>query len=375
MNKISNPNQSKIQINNLSAKIQANQLAISQALNEVIQSGFTILGPAVKNFESRFAEYIGTKHCISLANGTDAIELGLRSLGVKNQSIVATVANAGMYTTTATLAIGATPFFMDVDVASRNTTLSEVKRAIDAGVHAVVVTHLYGLPASDIQSIAAICSRSGVPLLEDCAQAHGAEIAGRKVGTFGDAASFSFYPTKNLGALGDGGAVTTNRSDIADRVSRLRQYGWGAKYHVEMAGARNSRLDEMQAAILSVFLPKLGEWNKRRQEIAARYYNEITHPDILSPNPADGNSVAHLYVIQSPNRDSLKDHLSNLGIASDIHYPIPDYRQALFEGRFSNVRLPNTEILCEQTLTIPCYPELSDQEVNQVIQAVNEWKK
>jgi dTDP-4-amino-4,6-dideoxygalactose transaminase len=212
-----------------------------------------------------------------------------------------------------------------------------------------------------------------VPLLEDCAQAHGAQVNGKRVGTFGDAASFSFYPTKNLGALGDGGAVVTNSPSLAEKVGLLRQYGWTAKYSVEAPGARNSRLVEMQAAILSAFLPHLDDANARRREISARYSTLIRHPHIALPQKGGADYVAHLYVIRSRQRDGLREHLSQLNIASDIHYPIPDYRQPVFGERYIKICLQNTECLAREILTLPCYPEMSDEEVDCVVAAVNGW--
>ena len=363
-----------MQINNLSARIFKYKQKIKNATDGVIESGWLVLGPAVKRFEQSFAGYLGAAHCISLANGTDAIELALRALGVEQGDSVATVANAGMYTTTAMLAIGAEPFFLDVDMASRNTTLAEVERALAAGVKAVVVTHLYGLAVPQIRQIAECCARQGVPLLEDCAQAHGARVGGQRVGTFGDAASFSFYPTKNLGALGDGGAVVTSNGVVAEKVARLRQYGWTTKYQVEVGGARNSRLDEMQAAILSVFLPDLDGANARRRDIAAQYSAAIVHPEVSLPAQAGEEYVAHLYVLQSARRDALRAHLRDCEITADVHYPIPDYRQPLFGNRFESVRLENTERLSREILTLPCYPEMTDAQIEQVVSAVNAWR-
>lgn len=361
-------------INDLGARISGYENKLKAAIGQVIESGWLVLGPEVKRFEQSFAAYLGTAHCISLANGTDAIELALRALGVERADRVATVANAGMYTTTALLAIGAEPFFLDVDLTSRNTTLAEVERALAAGVKAVVVTHLYGMAVPQIRQIADCCARQGVPLLEDCAQAHGARAGGQRVGTFGDAASFSFYPTKNLGALGDGGAVVTGNGAVAEKVTRLRQYGWTTKYQVEVSGARNSRLDELQAAILSVFLPDLDTANARRREIAARYSAKIAHPDVSLPAQAGEEYVAHLYVVQSAQRDALRAHLRDCDIAADVHYPIPDYRQPVFGNRFESVRLENTERLSREILTLPCYPEMTDAQVGQVIDAVNAWQ-
>jgi len=262
---------------------------------------------------------------------------------------------------------------MDVDLDTHVVTLASVQQAIEAGAKAVVVTHLYGLAVPDIKAIAAYCAAHKVALLEDCAQAHGAERDGQRVGTFGDASSFSFYPTKNLGALGDGGAVVTNSAAIAQRVAQLRQYGWSSKYCVELAGARNSRLDEMQAAILSEFLPHLDEGNARRREIAQRYRNEIQHTEVSHAQDAGLASVAHLYVIKSPKRDALQQHLRQAQIASDVHYPIPDYKQPVFGEQFAGLSLANTEQLASLILTLPCYPEMSDAEVGNVIAAVNGW--
>jgi dTDP-4-amino-4,6-dideoxygalactose transaminase len=361
-------------INDLSLRIRANEQAIHSAINNVIASGWLVLGPSVKKFEASFAEFLGANHCVTLANGTDAIELGLRALGVKSGDSVATVANAGMYTTTALLAIGAEPFFLDVDLETRNTTLDEIVRAVNSGVNAVVVTHLYGLATPEISRIAQYCEKNGVKLLEDCAQSHGAKVDGQCVGTFGDAASFSFYPTKNLGALGDGGAVVTNQAGIAERVACLRQYGWTDKYRVEFTGARNSRLDELQAAILTSFLPELDSHNSRRRSIAERYSRRIRHPHVILPKSIGQEYVGHLYVIRSPMRDSLRAHLKSLDIASDVHYPIPDHQQPVFGQRFSHLRLPNTEQLATEILTLPCYPEMTEAQAEEVIVGVNSWR-
>lgn len=367
-------NQNPVQINDLTARIRANTEAIKLATSRVIDSGWLVLGPEVRRFEQAFAEYLGTTHCISVANGTEAIELALRALGIRQGDTVATVANAGMYTTTALLAIGANPHFLDVDLETRNATLAEVERALAEGVKSVVVTHLYGLAAPEIGQIAKRCAEMGVPLLEDCAQAHGARVDGQRVGTFGDAASFSFYPTKNLGALGDGGAVVTKNGAVAEKVERLRQYGWTTKYQVEIGGARNSRLDEIQAAILSVFLPTLDATNVRRREIASLYTTKIEHSDVNLPHVGKEDYVAHLYVLRSAGRDSLREHLRESGISAEVHYPIPDHQQPLFGNRFDLISLKNTEQLSKEILTLPCYPEMSDAQVEQVAARINMWR-
>lgn len=362
------------QINDLSAKVGAYRDQIRSSIDRVLARGWFVLGPEVEQFEKAFASYLGASHCVGLANGTDAIELALKAIGVGPGDRVATVANAGMYATCAMLAIGAEPHFMDVDVETHLVTLAEVTRAIDAGVKAVVVTHLYGLAVPEIAAIAAYCAQKNVPLVEDCAQAHGAQVDGRHVGTFGSVSSFSFYPTKNLGGIGDGGAVVTSEKKLNDTLRMLRQYGWTAKYAVSMGGARNSRLDELQAAVLSTLLPYLDDANQRRREIAARYTAQIRCPGVSVPLPSGKNYVAHLYVIRSPKRDALREYLRQHEILSEVHYPIPDHRQALFNDRFASMNLQNTELLASEILTLPCYPELGDAALDHVIATINGWR-
>ena len=362
-----------ILLNNLTLKITENHLLLLDSIKKVLSSGWVILGPEVEIFEDKFAGYLNAKHCIGVANGTDAIELALKSFNINKSDMIATVANAGAYTTNAILAIGAKPFFLDVDSETFNTTTDEIYRAIKSGVKAVVVTHLYGLAIQEIDEIAKLCSKHGVYLLEDCAQSHGAKVNNKFTGTFGDAAAFSFYPTKNLGALGDGGAVVTNSTEISTKVQGLRQYGWSSKYKIEMLGARNSRLDEMQAAILQIFLPNLDLMNEKRRQIAKRYSNEIKNTLVVTPKNIAENYVAHLYVIKSKQRNALKEHLKSKQIASDIHYPIPDHRQPFFGTQYKDLILKNTEELSNIILTLPCYPEMPEKDVEKVISTVNEW--
>ena len=362
-----------LQINNLQARVRAHHGLIIEATQRVVSSGYFILGPEVKNFEMMFSEYLGSEHCIGLANGTDAIEIGLRSLGIKRGDVVATVSNAGMYATTAILAIGAIPFFMDVDLDTMLVSFGEVERAIKAKVQAIVVTHLYGLAIPKIGAIAALAKISEVPLLEDCAQAHGAMHNGKRVGTFGDVGSFSFYPTKNLGALGDGGAICVKDNDVAELAKRLRQYGWKEKYSVQLLGARNSRLDEIQAAVLSGFLPLLDISNSKRREIAKTYNTGIKNPNIICNKNYGEGYVAHLFVVRSKERDSLKEHLLSSAIMSDVHYPIPDHKQMAIVGLNKGLRMSNTEMLSKEVLTLPCYPEMSSAEVKIVMDAANSW--
>ncbi len=359
-------------INNISVKVNDLRGTIEQSVKRVLDRGQFILGPEVKSFETNFKNYIGVPFCSTVGNGTDAIELALRALGIKAGDHVATVANAGFFTSLALNSIGALPFYLDVDLETSLVSLSEIKRAIHAEVKAIVITHLYGRAIPYISEIIDLCEAANIFVLEDCAQAHGALIHDRKVGSFGNVATFSFYPTKNLGALGDGGAIVCKNEKLAATIEKLRQYGWGSKYCIEISGARNSRMDEIQAAILNDFLPHLDDWNQQRRDIATQYSKLISH-SLVNVRPLSGkDDVVHLYVIRCKKRELLRRHLENQMIATDIHYPIPDYRQPSFEGKFNNP-LPNTEQLSEEILTLPCYPGMTKQEVQEVICAVNSW--
>jgi dTDP-4-amino-4,6-dideoxygalactose transaminase len=300
----------------------------------------------------------------------------MRAAGVGAGDSVVLAANTGMYSTGAAISTGAHPVFADVDGVHGLLTAPSVERAIDgvaATPKAVVVTHLHGRLAA-MDSIAALCRERGIMLVEDCAQAHGAAgVDGRKAGAYGDLATFSFYPTKNLGAVGDGGAVVCRDEALATRVRRLRQYGWSRKYVNEIAHGRNSRLDELQAALLDLFLPDLDARNSRRRDIANRYSTSIRHPGIRVPAAAGDGYVAHLYVVQCAQREALAAHLSALGVATDVHYPVPDHRQPVHGTRFDGVSLPETERLCREVLTLPCFPELEDDEIERVIAACNTW--
>jgi len=362
-----------IPVNSLARHIEPLKNALATAASTVVGSGYYVLGPNVNAFETAFADYCGVDHCITVANGTDALELSLRALGVAATDRVVVVANAAMYGTSAVLACGAEPEFIDIDPESATMDPAQLEAVlIKGGIKAVIVTHLYG-QLSDIEKIAALCRTYDVGLVEDCAQAHGARNATGLAGSFGDIASFSFYPTKNLGALGDGGAVVTRRAELAERVRMLRQYGWTRKYTNGIAGGRNSRLDEIQASMLLLMLPHLDDWNQRRRSVADRYRAGINNPKIQLNSSSGLSYVAHLYVVRSEARAELQQHLADLGIQTDIHYPIPDHKQPCHNGRFDSVKLPCTERDCATVLTLPCFPELSDAEVNRVIDACNQF--
>lgn len=348
--------------------------AIHKAVADCIDSGWYILGRNVAEFEHEFAEYIGTDFCIAVANGTQALELALRSADIKENDEVVTTANAGFYSTCAIMACGSAPVYADININDYTMDPISLGTIITEKTKAVILTHLYG-KIGNVSAISKICSTNGIRLIEDCAQAHGAEKYDKKAGSFGDCACFSFYPTKNLGAMGDGGAITTSSAGLAEKIRQLRQYGWNKKYIVDVPSGTNSRLDEMQAAILRVKLRYLDEWNERRREIAARYGNGISHAAIIAvPQEFSGDYVAHLYTVRTKYRDSLMGHLKTIGIPTDIHYPVPDYRQKPLAAQFAQVTLPVTEEVCSQVLTLPCFPEMTTAETDLVIAAINNWR-
>lgn len=336
------------------------------AVERVIGSHHYILGKEVAKFESEFAAFVGVNHCVSLGNGTDALVLALRAVGVERGDLVALVANAGFYGSAAVHAIGATPFYVEVDDISLTMSVDALKTALSYRPKAIVVTHLYGQMAA-IEEIATLCRATNTKLIEDCAQSHGAIKHNKRAGSFGDIAAFSFYPTKNLGALGDGGAVTTNCEALAKKVKALRQYGWSTKYAVEARYGLNSRLDEIQAAVLREKLPHLDIQNAHRRRIAQRYSNAFTDLPLRCPQAEGEDYVAHLYVVRSTNRSDLRCFLHANGVSTDVHYPIPDHLQPAYQQARSAQGLPVTEDACSSALSLPCFPGMIDTDVDYVI--------
>jgi aminotransferase EvaB len=365
---------SMIPMNDLRRQTEAMRGEIDRVVADVISSGWYVLGPHVSAFEEEFALFCGVRHVIGVANGTEALELALRAVDRGRGKEVITVANAGMYSTVAILATGAIPIFADIDPSSLTMSPESLKFNIGARTAAVVVTHLYGRLA-DMSSLMDVADNHGVPVIEDCAHAHGAERDGRKAGTFGTVGCFSFYPTKNLGALGDGGAVLTNDERLAANLRSLRQYGWHAKYQADRPYGRNSRLDELQAAVLRLKLPHLDAWNARRRDIIGRYRNAAGDA-VRIPDASGSDHVGHLCVARSPRRTALQDALKHDGIATDIHYPVPDHRQEALKGIIPNtVCLPVTEAAAAEILTLPCFPELSEEEVARVCRGLTRFAR
>jgi dTDP-4-amino-4,6-dideoxygalactose transaminase len=361
------------------ASYLAHKREIDEAIRQTLDSGWYILGKQTIAFEREFAEYLGAKHCVGVANGTDALHLALRACGVGAGDVVITVSHTAVATVAAIEMAGASPLLVDIDPASFTINPESVEGAIKSWrgkgkIKAVMPVHLYGHPA-DMQAITAIARRYDLKIIEDCAQAHGVTINGVKVGTFGDAAGFSFYPTKNLGALGDGGAVVTNDSEISERTRLLREYGWRERYVSDVAGF-NSRLDEMQSAILRVKLKYLDEENARRREIARTYDWRLAATPLRLPQCQSGmEHVYHQYVVRSDERDRLRECLRERGIGALVHYPAPVHLQPAYRDRIAIHRdaLPITEQAARQVLSLPMHPFLTDAEIERVCETISGW--
>ena len=352
------------------ASFTAHEIEIRAAIERVLNSGSYILGTEVERFEKELAEYLGGGLTIGVANGTDAIELALRAVGVRPGDLVATVANTVSATVAAIQQIDALPLFVEIDDATMlmSPDSLEVTLAEQGGrVKAVVPVHLYGNPA-DMNRIMPICESHGARVVEDCAQAHGAAIDGRRVGTFGDIAAFSFYPTKNLGALGDGGAVFTRSGELDEEVRLLRQYGWRTRYVSEIPG-RNSRLDEIQAAVLRAKLPSLDEENAHRSMLAARYLEKLADSELKLPVVRHGTSpVWHQFTVRTSTRDDLRSKLADDEISSATLYPVPIHHQPAYLDLAVN--LPVSERACREVLCLPCHPAINAEDVDRVCSVI-----
>lgn len=362
-----------LKISLFSAQVANSSLEIYPAIKRVLDSHWYILGNEVAEFEREFADYCGTSHCIGVANGTDALELGLRACGVTAGDEVLLAANAGFYGSTAVRSINAIPLYVDVDPLSLTLSASNFLQSLELySPKAIIITHLYGQLA-DVETIVQIAEKNGIAVIEDCAQAHGAQKNGKRAGSYGTVGCFSFYPTKNLGALGDGGAVVSDDDEIAVQLQKLRQYGWGSKYQVVTPGGRNSRLDEIQAAILRLKLPHLDEWNIQRRDIAKQYNLAFQNLPVQLPPSTGEDYVAHLYVLQVNNREAFRDFLGRLNIATDVHYPITDHLQPIYMDETSTWVLPVTEKACDTVVTLPCFPGLTEEQVEYIIRAVKSY--
>jgi len=345
------------------------------ATERVLRSGWWVLGKEVQSFESKWANKVGSPFCVGVGNGMDALEIGLRALGIGPGDEVITTPMTAFATVLAIFRCGAQPVLADIDPSNAMLYAESIQRCISVKTKAVLIVHLYG-QAAPMDTLVDLCTSSKLYLLEDCAQAHGAKWDGKFIGTFGEFAGWSFYPTKNLGAIGDAGALTTQNEQIFDMARRLRNYGQSERYfHPELG--MNSRLDEIQAALLQERIAYLDEWTQLRRHIALRYVSEINNPYVNSmPLPTDPERhVHHLYVLTSAYRNQLSTYLKDQGIENLVHYPVPIHQQKpCLELRKDPGGLANAEAHAQICLSIPCNPFLSDSEVSNVIETVNRFK-
>jgi dTDP-4-amino-4,6-dideoxygalactose transaminase len=342
---------------------------LDEALRRVASSGWFVLGPEVEAFEAEWAAFVGTSGCVGVGNGLDALTLALRAMDVGPGDEVIVPGMTFVATWLAVTATGATPVPVDVDPETSNLDASLLEAAVSPRTRVVVPVHLFGRPASMV-AILAIARRHGLRVLEDAAQAHGARVGGRRAGSLADAAAWSFYPSKNLGAMGDAGAVTSDDPQLLERVRLLRNYGSQERYRHETAGV-NSRLDEVQAAVLRAKLPHLDEWNSRRAGIAAAYLRGLAGSGLeLPPVPAPGEHSWHLFVVRHPERDRIRRDLAEAGIQTLIHYPTPPHLQhAYAELGLARGSLPRSESQAERGLSLPIGPHLGAADVELVVAA------
>ncbi|QTE29862.1 DegT/DnrJ/EryC1/StrS family aminotransferase [Pengzhenrongella sicca] len=360
-----------VPFNDLSRSIAGSRAELVASFAAVLDSGWLVQGPQHDAFERELAAYVGVTHALGVACGTDALELALRAVMPAGKKTVVTAANCGAYTLTAARRAGFGVRFGDIDPVTLCLDPEAVTEAIDDSVGVVVVTHLYGR-AADVKALRLVCDPRGIAVVEDCAQALGATGQDGRVGALATAAAVSFYPTKNLGALGDGGAVLTSSDAVAVAVRELRQYGWRGKYTIATDGGRNSRLDEVQAAILRNRLPGLDAANARRRAIISAYAARSSARVRVLDASGQGH-VGHLAVVLCEDRDLLRAHLAALRIRTDIHFPVPDHRQPAFAREFAAVDLPVTEWAAERILSVPNFPELTTTEVERVCAALESF--
>lgn len=346
---------------------------ITSSVQKVLERGWYILGEEVSLFEQEFAKYCGTKHCIGVANGLDALKIILNAYGIKAGDEVIVPANTYIASILAISQNGATPVLVEPQIDSYNIDPIEIERHITSKTKAILVVHLYG-QCADMERIKGIAKKFDLKIIEDAAQAHGAYYGPKRVGNLGDAAGFSFYPGKNLGAFGDGGAITTNDDFLAEKMKALRNYGSQQKY-INMYKGFNSRLDEVQAAILRIKLKGLDEDNQRRREIANLYLSKINNPSMILPSimKDDISHVWHLFVVRTKNRNKFKQYLAECGIETLIHYPIPPHKQQAFE-EWNEQSFPITEQIHSEVLSLPLSPVLQEVEVQKIINAINSYE-
>lgn len=344
---------------------------LKEAFNRVLDNSWYIAGNEDKEFESEFAKFIGVKNCIGCGNGLDSLMLSLRALGIGAGDEVIVPSNTYIATALAVSYVGATPVLTEPNIETFNIDVNRIEKKITKRTKAIIPVHLYGQPC-DMDRIMEIAKRYGLFVVEDCAQAHGAKYKGKRVGTFGNLSGFSFYPGKNLGALGDAGAVVTDSYELADKVRALGNYGSDYKYHHIYKGY-NSRLDEIQAAFLRVKLPHVDRMNAERRRIAGRYLNEITNPQIKLPKVADNvEPVWHIFAIMCEKRNELSSYLKDCNIQTNMHYPTPIHLQEAYkELEIRKTELCVAEKISDMELSLPMYYGLSDAQISYVVDRIN----
>jgi dTDP-4-amino-4,6-dideoxygalactose transaminase len=355
---------------NPQAQYLAHQDEIDRVILQVLNKGWYILGDEVKTFEAEFAGHVGVRHGVGVGSGTDAIHLALRACEIGQGDEVITVSHTAVATVSAIESAGATPVLVDIEPDFYTIDPARLKAAISSKTKAIVPVHLYGQTA-DLTPILDIAQHHGLRVFEDCAQAHGALYRGRRVGSYGDISCFSFYPTKNLGAIGDGGILVTDDAALAERALLLRQYGWVERYVSSIQGW-NSRLDEVQAAVLRIKLPYLDGDNARRADLADEYDEHLAGLDLVLPRRRpDTQHVFHLYVVRSPRRDELQTYLKSRGIGALVHYPVPVHLQPAYHNRLrGSDNLPETERAAREVLSLPMYPELAQEQLQTVVSEI-----
>jgi dTDP-4-amino-4,6-dideoxygalactose transaminase len=357
---------------NPKAQYLAYKTEIDEAIQRVLDKGRYILGEEVRNFEAEFASFVGVRNGIGVGSGTEALHVALAACQIGPGDEVITVSHTAVATVAAIELMGATPVLVDIEPGFYTLDPGQLRSMITDHTRAIIPVHIYGQPA-DLDPIMNIAREKNLLVIEDCAQAHGAAYRGQRVGSFGDIACFSFYPTKNLGALGDGGMVVTNDAELAERARLLREYGWAERYVSHVAGW-NSRLDEMQAAILRIKLRGLETDNQKRARIAEQYTDGLKDCGLILPRVRHHATHAfHLYVVRVSERDKMQASLQRQDVNTLVHYPVPVHLQPAYRERVRVTRMPETEAAAREILSLPIYPELTDLEVQQVIESVRDY--
>ncbi|MBP6351848.1 MAG: DegT/DnrJ/EryC1/StrS family aminotransferase [Candidatus Obscuribacter sp.] len=364
----------KVPFGNMKIHYHAYKQELDQAVARVMESGHYILGPELDKFEADFAKFLGAKYTVGCASGTEAIYLALVACGVVPGDEVLVVAHTAVPTISAISMTGATPVFVDINASTYVMREIELEAKITPKTKVIVPVHIYGHMA-DMETIMKVAQKHGLKVMEDVAQATGATYRGQTAGTIGDYGAFSFYPSKNLGAFGDGGAISTNSEESYKKLIMLRNYGQSKRYYHDIIGI-NSRLDEIQCAILGAQLPFVHQWNDRRREIAARYTEGLKNVVVTPVEQQGCKHVYHLYVVQTPYRDELQQYLLDRGIQCLIHYPIPAHLQQAYAFLgYKTGDLPTTEHIVKRILSLPMFPELTDEQVDEVIEGIKDFHK